>query len=174
MRKAGGLPRIYLKPGEFHYSGAPAVLSTVLGSCVAITMHNPGSGVGAMCHVLLPRCRNGGECSLHCTETFRYLECTFFYMLRQFDSCGVSRREIDVKLFGGADMFETRKRAVDPKTVGRQNIELAHALMKQEGLRLKADDVGGALARKVFFFTGSGEVFVKKLPGMKDRKAGLP
>lgn len=164
MRQKRELPHIYLKQGEFHCTSEPAMISTVLGSCIAITMYSRKHGTGAMCHVLLPRCRNKGVCGLNCTENFKYLECTFPYMLEKFDRLKMKRAEIDVKIFGGADMFERKRKTTDLMSVGRQNVELALSLMKKEGLKPKAKDVGGEQGRKIFFFTNTGEVFLKRLP----------
>ena len=39
---------ITLTQGEFHASRDPVILSTILGSCVAVCLHGPGSGSGGM------------------------------------------------------------------------------------------------------------------------------
>ena len=48
------LARVYLKPGELHFATGPTVVSTVLGSCVSVTMFDRLSGAAAICHALLP------------------------------------------------------------------------------------------------------------------------
>lgn len=46
---------IFLKSAEVVMTCKPALISTVLGSCVAVTMFEPVNGVGAICHAMLPR-----------------------------------------------------------------------------------------------------------------------
>jgi len=47
--------RIHVVQGEHHISSDPDVmLTTILGSCVAVCMRDPKTGVGGMNHFLLP------------------------------------------------------------------------------------------------------------------------
>ena len=48
------LPVITLKPAELFISERPAIVRTVLGSCVAVTMYDRQLGIAAICHALLP------------------------------------------------------------------------------------------------------------------------
>ncbi len=50
--------RAYLHPGEVVLSATPTVLSTILGSCVAVCLFSRG-GAGGMNHYLLPRWTSG-------------------------------------------------------------------------------------------------------------------
>lgn len=149
------LPSVYLQPGELTVAEDPTVVSTVLGSCVSVTLHSPRRGFGAICHAMLPF--GGAE------SDFRYVDWSLGYMLKCFDRFGIGRREISVKLFGGADMFETRGIPSRTLTVGQQNIGAALDLLKKEGLKPIARDVGGMQGRKLFFYPHTGEVFVKRL-----------
>jgi chemotaxis protein CheD len=43
----GKLLRFYLKPGEIHIADRPGIVTTVLGSCVSVTMYSPRLKTGA-------------------------------------------------------------------------------------------------------------------------------
>jgi chemotaxis receptor (MCP) glutamine deamidase CheD len=45
---------IYLRPGEIHATQKPALVKTILGSCVSAILFNRRSCIGAICHDLLP------------------------------------------------------------------------------------------------------------------------
>ncbi len=45
-----GLPIIVLKPGELALRSTPTIISTALGSCLAITMYAPERRIGAISH----------------------------------------------------------------------------------------------------------------------------
>lgn len=47
---AGHHDNAFLKPGEAIVSPNPILVSTVLGSCIAVTMYSPEKRVGAICH----------------------------------------------------------------------------------------------------------------------------
>ncbi len=46
--------RIYLHPGQFAVSAHDCTMSTILGSCVGVCLHDPEARVGGLNHYLLP------------------------------------------------------------------------------------------------------------------------
>lgn len=161
----GNLPGHYLKPGEMFLATEPMVISTLLGSCVSITMFHPVRKIGAMCHGLLPSCRESGNCQCEeeCHNGFRNMTCSIRLMLDRFKALGISSRELEVKLFGGSDMFEANGEKSKKPTVGRQNIAVTLDILKEAQIRISASDLGGERGRKIYFFTHTGEVLLKRL-----------
>jgi chemotaxis protein CheD len=155
------LPVVFLRPGEIYFSGEPSVVVTVLGSCLSVTMFCRRRGLGGICHGILPQCGGHKDCP-SCHEGFKYIDCAIRKMVSLFDQQQVSRGEIEVKCFGGADMF-TKTIEQAGVSVGRQNIASAERVLASEGLRLQASDVGGILGRKIFFYTHTGDVLLKRL-----------
>jgi chemotaxis protein CheD len=155
---------IYLKPGEIYCSHKPAVISTLLGSCVSVTMFSQRAGAGSICHGLLPSCKGQKPCESDkfCREGMRYVDCSIIRMLGWFERNGVTRGEIDVKVFGGSDMLSGLESATKT-TVGKQNISMAFQVIEKENLRIAASDVGGLRGRKIIFSTHTGEVLLKRL-----------
>ena len=160
-----GLNAVHLKPGEAYITDRPELVITVLGSCLSVTMFNRRRGVAGICHSLLPECSNRESCRSACLEGYRYVDCSIRQMVKVFDQHGVPRSEIEVKCFGGADMFI--RKALKPVlfTVGKQNIIMAEKIIASEGLNLRAKDVGGVQGRKLLFYTHTGEVLLKRLKG---------
>jgi chemotaxis protein CheD len=150
------LHHVYLKPGELFLSRDPAVISTVLGSCVSITVFAPAAGLGAMCHVLLP--------SGPIEDGFRYVDSTLNYMVEKIHGMGIKASSCEVKLFGGGEVLPPL--AVDKRkfTIGRQNIEATHRMLDSLQIVPKASDLGGEHGRKVVFNAYTGDVFLKKMP----------
>ncbi|MRR05793.1 MAG: chemotaxis protein CheD [Deltaproteobacteria bacterium] len=157
------IPRIYLKPGEFHFAVRPTIVSTVLGSCVSVTMHNPERTMGAICHAVLPDELNPGE-------PYRYVDSAIAAMLRLFDRYRINRRDIQVKLFGGSDILPHGENGYRYMTVGQQNILRANQIIEQEQLHIIASDVGGTRGRKLLFHTHTGEIYLQRL---RDREVTL-
>jgi len=154
--------QIYLKPGGIYISEKPALVSTLLGSCVSVTMFNPRLKTGAICHGLLPSCRGKKPCEKFCHEGIRFVDCSIMRMLGWFGQNGVARGEIEVKVFGGSDMIVGGD-MTSKATVGQQNISMAFHILGKEMLRIAASDVGGSRGRKIIFSTLSGEVLLKHL-----------
>jgi chemotaxis protein CheD len=84
-------------------------------------------------------------------------------MVRQFNEAGANLRELEVKVFGGADMFSSRAGGGASISIGKQNIEIALEVLEKAGLRVLVRDVGGTQGRKIFFNTETGEVLLKRL-----------
>jgi chemotaxis protein CheD len=147
---------VYLKPGELIFCEHETLVTTVLGSCISVTMFHPKSRIGAICHALLPQEKAKGE-------AFRYVDTSILNMLERFAGYGISRTRIEVKLFGGAEMLIASRNSNRSVTVGSKNIEIALQVIKTEQLRLVASDFGGTQGRKIYFHTHTGEIFLKRL-----------
>ena len=92
------LEKIYLKPGELMVAEEPVMVTTVLGSCVSVTMFHPETGAAAICHAMLP---HGG------TATALSMSMPQCIIWSDISGMEIPRKEIQVKLFGGADMFNS-------------------------------------------------------------------
>lgn len=159
------LSSLRLKPGELFIGREPAEITTVLGSCVAVTLFHLRSGLAAICHAMLP-------CPHPCPDTdtlkvgdqpFKYVCYAIPEMAAAFRRAGVPAAEIAAKMFGGANVLGTRGESPSSQSVGPANVRLARRLLQQEGLTLKASNVGGQRGRKLVFNTLTGEVLHKHL-----------
>ncbi len=151
--------KIFLHPSEVMFFDKPAVISTLLGSCVAVAMFDRESGTAAICHALLPyhhKNRYGKD-----PKNAKFVDSAISEMLTGFRRRGIKPENLEVKLFGGAFAGVTNNPA-GSFSVGKRNIEAALRSIKREGLRLKAKDTGGAFGRKVLFSTGEGDVWIRR------------
>jgi chemotaxis protein CheD len=154
------MKRVFLHPGQCYFADAPVAIHTILGSCVALTMRDPASGHAAMCHCLLPTQPRTEEGKLAAEDHFRYVDSSLAAMLREFRVRSVPAARLEIKLFGGANVLET----ISAKhAVGSLNWQQAHLSLEGLKLSILAQDVGGDVARRLIFETGTGEVFVKQL-----------
>jgi chemotaxis protein CheD len=155
------LPDLNLQPGELYLAREPAILRTILGSCVSVTLWCSRLGAGALCHGVLPRCPQVWPPDSKLTEGFRYVDFSVRHLAQQFDALGARRDEVQVKLFGGADVLPANR--VGQATVGALNCETALEVLAQEGFTVAASDLGGTRGRRIHFHTGTGEVLVYRL-----------
>lgn len=146
---------IYLKPGEVLVSLKPVLVSTVLGSCIAVTMYSPSRGFGAICHAMLPE--NIGR-----DTDLRYVDTALLHLYARVVEHG-ALDDLVVKLFGGAQVLNVGDRAPGRHTVGDQNVTQAESVLASLGLALSARDTGGFRGRKLFFCTRSGDVFLRRM-----------
>ena len=146
---------VYLKPGDVLVTCEPVLVSTVLGSCVAVTMFSASRGFAAICHAMLPD-NSGRESDLRYVDTaLQYL----YKKVREHDA----GNDLVIKLFGGAQVLNSPEMVPDRGTVGDQNVARAEAVLASLGLRVSARDTGGMRGRKLFFCTGTGDVFMRRM-----------
>jgi chemotaxis protein CheD len=162
------LPDLDLQPGELFLSRGPAILRTILGSCVGVTFWSARLGAGALCHGVLPRCPKSWPPGFSPTEGHRYVDFSIRYLARQFDTFGASRRELEVKLFGGADVLPVPGARRHKPTVGALNCRAAIEVLHEEGFTVSASDLGGVRGRRIHFHTGTGEVLLYRLNAWQD------
>ena len=158
------VPSIDLQPGELYLARGPALLRTILGSCVGVTFWCRRLEAGALCHGVLPHCPPGA--SYRPAEGGRYVDFSIRHLVREFESLGVGREELEIKLFGGADVLPASTLRNRP-TVGAMNSAAACRVVAEEGLAVAARDLGGARGRRIQFHTATGEVLLHRLPSWR-------
>ena len=156
-----GLPVVYLQPGESRLVREPAILQTLLGSCVGIAFRVPRLGLGALCHPMLPRFPVKQAATLSRSAGRRYVDYAIRDLAKQFDSLGARREEVEVKIFGGGDVLLMVNDAARP-TVGRLNCEVAMKVLEEEGFAVMASSLGGKRGVNIYFNTKTGEVLLKR------------
>ena len=157
------LPSLNVQPGELCLAQTPAILRTILGSCVSATFWSERLGAGALCHGMLPRAPKTRPSGFSASDGYRYVDFSIRYLAQQFEALGARREEIQVKLFGGADVLPLLRERNDRPTVGSLNAETAVAVLAEEGFHVLAQDLGGTRGRRIHFHTGTGEVLVYRL-----------
>jgi len=153
---------IYVQPGESHLVSEPALLRTVLGSCVGVTFLVPRLGVAGLCHPMMPRCPPAQLARLSVRAGRRYVDFAIRDMAGQLDLLGATRAEAVVKLFGGNDVLTV---ADDDfrQTIGEQNSEAALRVLGEEGFQVAASCLGGSTGIHITFETATGEVLLRRL-----------
>lgn len=142
--------------GQLEVSRAPAVLHTVLGSCVSVCLYDPEARVGGMNHILLSGRAPGGAPE----RAGRYAADAVDALMDAVLRLGGRRSRLQAKLFGGAHVLP----GVDPAHApGERNARFVQARLEAEGVPLRAFDVGGFEARRVYFVPTSGEAFVRRV-----------
>jgi chemotaxis protein CheD len=157
-----------VQPGEFYITIAHAdeAITTVLGSCVAACIRDPGAAIGGMNHFMLPEESPGsrGDWREQVGFATRYGSYAMESLINGLLKLGARRERLEVKLFGGGQVLD-----VD-MPVGLRNIDFARRWLATEGLEVVAQDVGGKAPRRVVYFPANGTAKVKQLRPMESRE----
>lgn len=147
-------------PGEFFVSAEPMIVYTVLGSCVSACIRDPLAGVGGMNHFMLPKPKEAGTDSWG--ESTRYGSYAMESLINEILKRGGVKSRLEVKLFGAGRIYEG---TID---VGARNAEWVLEYVRMEGLTACKTDLGDVLPRKLYYFTESGRVLMKKIEKVKN------
>lgn len=144
---------MFLGLGEGGVFLAPAQVETLLGSCVAVTFHCPGTGTGAIFHALFPKARGNIIDPFICVETAVDAICL------DLTKRGIALGAVEAKVFGGACSQDCGS-----ITPGKSNARAAFMALDRNGVRVAAANVGGNRGRRLLFYPHTGEVRVTLLP----------
>lgn len=143
-------------PGEYYATTEDEVIVTVLGSCVAACLLDPIALVGGMNHFMLP-VRQGN----HDPDVFfaaRYGAAAMEFLINDLLHLGAQRDRLVAKAFGGGHVMQGMS-----TDIGGQNIDFVRRFLRNEGIPLWTEDMGGPFPRKVYFFPHTGQVLVKRM-----------
>lgn len=142
----------HIRHGEVRIAASPdACFSTILGSCVATILWDPGRRVGGMNHLLLPPravatpSEQGPEVNL------------MELLINGVVAAGAERHRLRAKVFGGARMIDGRG------STGAANVAFVEGFLREEGIACLAASTGGRQARRLRAWPAFGRVQQLKL-----------
>lgn len=164
---------VFLQPGEFYFGHKGERISTLLGSCIAITLWHPKRRIGGMCHYMLPSPRfrpdphqlNG-----------KYAEDAMAMFMREVTLSGTRPSDYQAKIFGGGNMLIRENENIEQckpsynkciasfecKNVACKNIMIAKYLLHENGFNVVNQDLGGTHYRRLVFELSSGDVWLRR------------
>jgi chemotaxis protein CheD len=146
--------KIKIGIADMNMAKGEGVLATyALGSCIGICFYDKSIRLGALLHIMLPLNMEAGR-----KNPLKYADTGIRDTLQMMEAKGAMRPRITAKIAGGARMFEVSGGALG--NIGQRNIESVHMNLRRAGVQLLKEDVGGTVARTLFFdvATGMGQV----------------
>ncbi len=145
-------PRKFIHSGEIFVGVKPTEITTVLGSCVAVCLFDKYERIGAMNHYLLPLWNGNG------LQTPKFGNISIPRMIENMENIGCSTRNMEAKLFGGANINDTK---LENMMIGKKNVLIAKELLKQSGIPIVAEDTGGTVGRRILMHSDLGKVLMR-------------
>lgn len=146
--------QVFLNPGQFHFGAGKTRISTLLGSCVSITLWHPRQRIGGMCHFMLTERARPKDAALD----GRFGSEAFELFLQHVEAAGTRPSEYQAKLFGGSNMFSGRPGS--RMEIGPRNVDYGRQWLASRYITSVAEHVGGSGRRKLHFDLCSGEVWL--------------
>jgi chemotaxis receptor (MCP) glutamine deamidase CheD len=149
--------------GGIFASREPAVVRTVLGSCVSACLFDPLTSVGGMNHFMLPEGDHEAD-----TPT-RYGVNAMEVLINEIMKMGGERRRLRAKVFGAGHVLNIQSAG---PAVPERNARFVKEYLATEKIPILSQRLGGVNPLQVHFFTHSGKVLLRILGGRDEEIAG--
>ena len=144
---------VYLYPSNIHLGAEPAIVTTVLGSCISVCLFDTQKCIGGINHFMLPFWNGDGLASA------KYGNVAMDRLIEGLERLGGNRKDFVAKVFGGAHLVEISM------NIGLRNYDVAKQKLESTGIKIVAESVGGERGRKVLYNTKTGIVRMKYVHG---------
>ncbi len=158
---------ISINIGGFYATARPTVITTILGPCVAVCLHDPGMQIGGMNHIFLPGKADPNDSKVPSRYSIDATELLIDKMIK----LGANRNNLTAKIFGGAHVLPA---ASEMTGVGKKISASVVDCLHNAGIRIIEQDLGGCKARKIYLHTDTGEVLLKRMDSTLFTKIVLP
>lgn len=147
---------VKLHTGDYYATSTPGeMIMTILGSCVAACIRDPGNGIGGMNHFLLPSAKDD-------EPDTRYGAFAMEKLINEILKLGGRKEKLEVKLFGGGNVIN------NSSMIGEKNVAFVRQYVKDEGLRIASEHLGGTQPRRIHYYPDSGKVMMRALKRKED------
>lgn len=151
---------VTIHPGEYYTSKEDVIIATVLGSCVSVVFWDQRLKLGGINHFMLPGVL--GDEDMVKSRNAKYGMFAIELLYNELLKAGSRKPDIIAKVFGGASVLRL---ATGPTRIPKDNVDFAVAFLRKENIPIVANDTGGILPRKIFFFAQTGKVLLKRISG---------
>ncbi|MGE5418665.1 MAG: chemotaxis protein CheD [Chloroflexota bacterium] len=147
----------YLFPSTMYATRKPCMISTILGSCVAVCLWDSNLRYGGMNHFMLPLWNGKGLASP------KYGNIAIQKLYEKMLSLGCLKENLQAKVFGGGDILQASSWQFN---IGARNIGIAGQFLSELGIPVQAMSVGGPNGRKILFDSEKGTVIQRYIEKM--------
>ena len=126
-----------------------------LGSCLGITIYDPVMKIGAMMHCMLPLSSVDPDKAKD--RPYMFVDTGMNVMLGKLFEMGMSKANAVVKVAGGASVLDRQGLF----KIGERNYTVFRKFLWKNGMMIKAEDVGGEIARTVRLEMATGRFLLR-------------
>ena len=137
--------------------GTGTIITYALGSCIGITFWDPFLHLGALLHIMLPERYETDK-----VNVYKYADSGIRETIRNLSAFGMVKSRTVVKIAGGAKMFEIRGNA-EFGNIGARNTDIVKKILREERMKISAEDTGGSYARTMLLNVETGDVAIRTM-----------
>ena len=151
---------VTIYPGEFFSGRGDEYISTVLGSCISVAIHDKALHIGGLNHFMLAYDGTGDREKESIAG--RFGEYAMELLINDLLKKGASRKNFIAKVFGGSNILGTHQQKSNLQ-VGNTNIKFVFDYLRAEGIPVISSNTGGEKPRKIFYDPKSSKIWLKHI-----------
>jgi chemotaxis protein CheD len=140
--------------GQVVITSAPALITTVLGSCVSVCLWDSTTRFAGMNHYLLPGTSDDKPDNGNRGITSIPL------LVKSFINRNINIGGLEAKVFGGCNSLYQN---ADFYKIGERNVATAIEILKSYNIKITAQHTGGQYGRKIVMNSTTGKVQMRLL-----------
>jgi len=153
--EATALDQVFLLTEAFCCTEAPTLITTTLGSCVAVCLWDCVRRSGGMNHFVLPRTPPEA-----CERSLRYGDVAIDALVRAMAELGSRHKHLRASVFGGANVLPAGGEGL---RIGSLNVRFALDHLSSVRIPVMNRDTGGSRGMSVRFRTDTGAAEARRL-----------
>jgi len=119
------------------------LITSGLGSCLGIALHDSNAMVSGLIHVMLPSISQARD-----STPAKFVDTGLPLLIDEMEAVGARASRLQAWIVGGSEMIQF---TASEGSIGSRNIEMAKQLIDEHGLQLVGEDVGGNHGRSIAF-----------------------
>lgn len=129
------------------------LITSGLGSCLGIVLHDQSNTVSGLIHVMLPSVDQARD-----TNPAKFVDTGLPLLIDEMEQAGADTADLRAWIVGGSEMIQFESNG---ESIGSRNIAMAKQLLSDHGLRLVDADVGGNHGRSLTFDPAAQTVSIR-------------
>ncbi len=150
---ADSLPHVFLAAERMVCTARPTLVTTVLGSCVALVLWDAKRQASGINHFVLPQAPPD-------SQSLRYGDVAIDRLVAAMQQLGCQPADLEGKLFGGAAVIPGGPQET---AVGARNLAMAVERLKRWRIPVVAQMTGGSAGLFIQLWTATGIVMVRRV-----------
>ncbi len=129
------------------------LITSGLGSCLGIVLHDPRALISGMIHVMLPSISQARD-----STPAKFVDTGIPLLIDEVVDAGAQATRLQAWIAGGSEMLQF---TASEGSIGSRNIEMAEQLIDEHRLELVGSDVGGNHGRSIAFDPSTAELTIR-------------
>ncbi len=156
-KNSGAVQIVGIGEGKISKDPNDVLITHSLGSCIGLSLYDPGIRAGGLVHCMLPLSKMDPAKAK--VRPFMFTDTGSTELLQALFDLGADRRRLIAKVAGGSSMLDENGFF----KIGERNYAVLRKVLWKNEILIAAEDIGGTVARTMSLNLATGATTIKSL-----------